>query len=66
MDPEKYKDLKFEIAFARKDYDGCRKILEDVKLLTAAIANAGIKWRATCDGTLHGTGHRGENVLSSV
>ena len=44
-DPEKYKDLKFEIAFARKDYDGCRKILEDVKLLTAAIANAGIKWR---------------------
>ena len=36
-DPDNNKNLKFEIAFARGDYDGCRKALEDMKRMTAAI-----------------------------
>ena len=36
-DPDNNKNLKFEIAFAREDYDGCRKALEDLKQMTAAI-----------------------------
>lgn len=45
IDPESNKGLKFEIAFARKDYDGCRKILEDMKRLTAAMQDAWLRWR---------------------
>ena len=37
MNPDNAKYLRFEIAFARKDFEGCMKMLEDMKRLTATL-----------------------------